>query len=121
MPDVIIYALILTLVQIWLLPFVLNRKNMAYMMSNRDQEPEVSLPLQRVRRAATNLQESLPAFLALCLLAMQLNVDVSAAAMTWIGLRVIYLACYGFGIAALRSVTWISSVVTLIYMAMLLA
>jgi len=50
-----------------------------------------------------------------------LNVDVSAAAMTWIGLRVIYLACYGFGIAALRSVTWISSVVTLIYMAMLLA
>ena len=43
MVDVIIYSLILALVTQWLLPMVLNTKNMDWMLSNRDNAADVSV------------------------------------------------------------------------------
>jgi uncharacterized MAPEG superfamily protein len=116
MTTIILYTLALALFQIWLLPMVINIKSMAYLMSNREEEQPTSLLSQRVARASTNLQESLPAFLALCLLAMIVEADVTTAATTWLGLRVAYAACYTLGIPILRSGIWIASIVCMLCM-----
>ena len=68
MTMMIMGALLLTLVQLWLIPASLNLKNPQYMISSRDNPPPQSVLQQRATRAGANLQESLPAFLALCLL-----------------------------------------------------
>ena len=88
MTTLIIAALALALVQIWLLPMALNLSNLSYLLSNRDEELKGSVITQRVQRAAVNLQESLPAFLALALLAVYQQVDVSNLACAWLALRV---------------------------------
>ena len=121
MTEIILYALTLALFQIWLLPMTIKIKSMAYLTSNRDQQHEMSLLTQRVTRASTNLQESLPAFLALSLLAMIVEVDVTSAATAWLVLRVAYLACYSFGIPVLRSGIWFASIVCMICMAVQIA
>jgi uncharacterized MAPEG superfamily protein len=121
MTTIILYTLALALFQIWLLPMAINIKSMAYLMSNREEEQPRSLLSQRVARASTNLQESLPAFLALCLLAMVVEVDVTTAATAWLGLRVAYIACYSFGIPVLRSGIWLGSIVCMICMALQIA
>jgi uncharacterized MAPEG superfamily protein len=113
----IIGALLLTLVQLWLLPAGFNLNNLQYMLSSRDQAPPQSILQQRVTRAGNNLQESLPAFLALCLLAMILQVDLSQAALAWLVLRVVYIPCYLFGITYVRSLVWVGSLACLVYMA----
>jgi uncharacterized MAPEG superfamily protein len=113
----IISALALTLVQLWLLPASLVLNNPKYMVSSRDNPPPQTTLQQRTARAGANLQESLPAFLALCLLAMILQVDLSQAALAWLILRVIYIPCYLFGIIYLRSLVWGASLACLIYMA----
>ena len=67
----IIAALLLALLQTWLIPASFNMKNFPWLGSNRD-EPmphELTLMAGRAMRANTNLQETLPIFLALaCLL-----------------------------------------------------
>ena len=70
MATYIVYALLLALIQIWIIPMVLNQKNMSWMLSSRDEAADASPLLARARRASSNLQESLPAFLALALLSM---------------------------------------------------
>ena len=117
MATMIIGGLLLTLIQLWLIPAGLNRANVQYMVSSRDEPPAQSVLQQRVTRAGANLQESLPAFLALCLLAMIQQVDLSQAALAWLVLRVIYIPCYLFGIVYLRSLVWAGSLASLIYMA----
>ncbi len=121
MTMMIMGALLLTLVQLWLIPASLNLKNPQYMISSRDNPPPQSVLQQRATRAGTNLQESLPAFLALCLLAMILQADLSQAALAWLVLRVIYIPCYLFGIIYLRSLVWAASLACLVYMAFQLA
>ena len=120
MSDIIIYTLALTLFQIWLLPMLLNLKNSAWLFSSRDDTVETSVMYERASRASANLQASWPAFLALCLLAMQLQVDVSGAAMIWLALRIVYIPLYLFGINMLRSISWVGSVVCMIDMALTL-
>jgi len=117
MSDIIIYTLALALVQIWLLPMFLNLKNTAWLFSSRDDTVETTVIYERASRASANLQASLPAFLALCLLAMQLQVDIGATAMIWLVLRVVYIPLYLLGISMLRSVSWVASVVCMVYMA----
>jgi len=117
MADLIIATLALALVQIWLLPMSLNMKNMTWMLSSRDQPIDTSLVQQRVERAKINLQESLPAALALMLLALHQDADISQAATYWLGLRVIYVPLYMAGVNHLRSVVWIGSLVCMILMA----
>tara|TARA_B110000046_G_C13004770_1_gene403860 strand:+ start:1962 stop:2327 length:366 start_codon:yes stop_codon:yes gene_type:complete len=118
MSAVIIGALTLTLAQIWLLPMVMNIKNAAYLLTSREEEVQTTAVYRRVDRAKINLQESLPAFLALCLLSMHMNVDNLSLATTWLALRVVYVPLYMSGGSYIRSVVWMASTVCLVMMAM---
>ena len=121
MTLLIIFSLGLALLQIWLIPMLLNMHNLQYLLSNRDENPPAaSVTLARVRRAATNLQESLPAFLALAILSKVLEVDNSSAALCWLGFRIAYLLSYIAGIPYVRTLFWLGSVVCLIMMAIAL-
>ena len=118
MTSLIVYALVLTIAQIWLIPALLNLGSLQYLISHRDDAaPEDSVKLGRVRRAAANLQESLPAFLALAILSIVLEVDNYNLAMYWLGFRVGYLLSYVFGIIYVRTLFWIGSIICLIMMA----
>jgi len=122
MTSYIVYALLLALVQIWVVPAAFNMKNFPWLGSNRD-EPmpnELSVMGGRASRASINLQESLPAFLALALLSMQLSVDVTGLAFWWLILRVGHLIAYISGIALVRTLLWLGSLATLIMMALAL-
>lgn len=118
MTTMIIGALALTLIQLWLLPASLNLSNLAYLISSRDADmPAQSILQGRIARAGINLQESLPAFLALCLLSMIQNIDLTQVALIWIGLRVLYLLCYMFNVVHVRTLVWLGSLACLVYMA----
>ena len=119
METYIIYALALMLFQLWLLPMVLNFQNFSWMISNRDEDLDISsnVILMRVRKSTDNLYETLPAFLALALLSMVIEVDVTSAACVWLVARVGHLVFYVIGIGLLRTVSWIASLGALICMA----
>ena len=121
MATYIVYALLLTIIQIWIVPAAFNMKNFSWYTTNRDEPmPETSVMAGRAIRAATNLQESLPAFLALALLSMHLSVDLTGLAFWWLLLRIAHLITYIAGIALLRTLSWLGSLVTLIMMALAL-
>ncbi|MDB4077204.1 MAPEG family protein [Porticoccaceae bacterium] len=121
MPDsmstLIVATLALVLVQIWLIPMVLNRKNFSYLLTSREEEIDTTPLIRRVDRAKINLQESLPAFLALCLLSMQMGVDNLQLATIWLGLRVVYVPLYMSGGSHMRSLVWMGSIFCMISMA----
>jgi len=121
MTTVILLALLLALVQIWLLPMLLNLKNANFLLSNRDNPPEVTPVLARIQRASVNLQESLPAFLVMAVVAEIQGLDLTLLASVWLALRGAYVATYGLGIVGLRSLIWIGSLVCLVYMGLALA
>lgn len=121
MATYIVYALLLTIIQIWVVPAAFNIKNFSWYTTNRDEPmPETSIMAGRANRAATNLQESLPAFLALALLSMHLSVDLAGLAFWWLIFRVAHLITYIAGIALLRTLSWLGSLVTLVMMALAL-
>ena len=121
MATYIVYALLLTIIQIWVVPAAFNVKNFSWYTTNRDEPmPELSVMAGRAIRAATNLQESLPAFLALALLSMHLSVDLTGLAFWWLIFRVAHLITYIAGIALLRTLSWVGSLITLIMMALAL-
>ena len=119
METYIIYALALTLLQLWIIPMALNFKNLSWMMSSRDQDLDTSsnLYLQRVNKSTANLYESLPAFLALALLSLVLGVDTSSAACVWLIARVGHLIFYVAGIGLLRTASWLISLGALVCIA----
>ena len=119
METYIIYALALTLLQLWIIPMALNFKNLSWMMSSRDKDLDTSsnLYLQRVNKSTANLYESLPAFLALVLLSLVLGVDTSSAACVWLIARVGHLIFYVAGIGLLRTASWLISLGALVWMA----
>ena len=119
METYIIYALALTLLQLWIIPMALNFKNLSWMMSSRDEDLDTSsnLHLQRVNKSTANLYESLPAFLALALLSLVLGVDTSSAACVWLIARVGHLVFYVAGIGLLRTASWLISLGALVCMA----
>ena len=118
MATLIIYALTLALFQFWIIPACLNVKNLTFLLSNRDGTVNTSPIYDRVVRAATNYQESLPAFLALCLLSLHMGVDLTTIATAWLALRAAYLVSYVLGIIYLRTALWLASIGCLISMAM---
>ena len=121
MATYIVYSLLLAIIQIWVVPAAFNVKNFSWYTTNRDEPmPELSVMAGRAIRAATNLQESLPAFLALALLSMHLSVDLTGLAFWWLILRVTHLITYIAGIALLRTLSWLGSLVTLVMMALAL-
>lgn len=117
MTTLIIGTLALALFQFWLLPATLNIKNLPFMLSSRDKQVESSMLQGRVSRASVNLQESLPAFLALALLAIIQQVDLVLVATIWLGLRVLYIPCFMFNIIYVRTLIWLGALGCLIYMA----
>jgi uncharacterized MAPEG superfamily protein len=74
----------------------------------------------RAMRANTNLQETLPIFLALALLSMQLSVDVTGLACWWLAFRVGHVVTYIAGFARVRTLLWLGSIVCLVLMALAL-
>ena len=121
MATYIVYSLLLAIIQIWVVPAAFNLKNFSWYTTNRDEPmPETSVMAGRAMRAATNLQESLPAFLALALLSMHLSVDLIGLAFWWLILRIAHLITYIAGIALLRTISWLGSLITLIMMALAL-
>ena len=117
MTQLIVATLALTLVHIWFVPAFFNRVHLKYLMGSRDEGLELSVGAGRASRAATNFQESLVPFLAMCLLAMINGVDLLVLAQVWLGLRVVYLICYVGGINPARSYVLVASLVVLILMA----
>ena len=119
METYIIYALALTLLQLWIIPMALNFKNLSWMMSSRDEDLDTSsnLYLQRVNKSTANLYESLPAFLALALLSLVLGVDTTSVACVWLIARVGHLIFYVAGIGLLRTASWLISLGALVWMA----
>ena len=79
MEMIIGYTLLLALFQIWLIPMMLNSKNLNWQLSNRDNEPEhpPSLMLSRATKAKDNLKETLPIFLALAVWSITAGIDIS--------------------------------------------
>ncbi len=115
MITLILLALLLTLLQL-LTPALLNSKNLEFLISNREGSIEEAPIVGRTRRAGNNLLESLPAFLALAILSIVLEVENYNLAMIWIGSRVIYYFSYMFGVLYLRTIIWFVSVICLILM-----
>ena len=56
MIEHLIYACILVLIQAWILPAAFNTKNMQWMLSNRDANPDTTLYYDRSKKAFANLQ-----------------------------------------------------------------
>ena len=118
MTTMVVGALALTLFQLWILPASLNILNIGYLISSRDGvAPDQSVLQGRISRAGANLQENLPAFLVLGVLATIQQVDLIQVAMIWLGLRVLYLLCYMFNLIYVRTLVWLGSLACLIYMA----
>ena len=115
MITLILLALVLTLIQL-MTPAFLNSKNLEFLISNREGSVEEAPIVGRTRRAGSNILETLPAFLALAILSMMLEVDNYNLAMFWIGSRVIYYFSYMFGVLYLRTIIWFVSIVCLAMM-----
>ena len=85
-------------------------------MGTRDNMLSESVLLKRARRASANLHESLAPFLALVLIAIYLQKDVSELACWWLILRVVHGLSYLAGIPYVRTLAYIGSIVCLIMM-----
>ena len=120
MIDVIVLALVLAMIQIWLLPMLMDIRNLPYLLSSRDKPAQDSLMLARAKRSAVNLQESLPAFLALAILGLIYEVDMVLVASIWLALRAAYIPLYIFNITHIRSGVWVVATGCLICMAVML-
>jgi uncharacterized MAPEG superfamily protein len=118
MIEIILSALLLTLIQSWLIPMLLNLGNLSFLLSNRDEDFQFSTITKRAQRASANLYETLPIFITLMLLGVILDVDLTLLGSVWIALRVLFLMCYLGGIKIVRSGIWIASVIALIMMAL---
>lgn len=118
MIEIILSALLLALIQSWLIPMLLNLGNLSFLLSNRDEDFQFSTITKRAQRASANLYETLPIFITLMLLGVILDVDLTLSGSVWIALRVLFLMCYLGGIKIVRSGIWIASVIALIMMAL---
>tara|TARA_B100000886_G_scaffold80788_2_gene52577 strand:+ start:10549 stop:10974 length:426 start_codon:yes stop_codon:yes gene_type:complete len=116
----IVLASALGLVQFWVIPFLLNVKNFSWQISNQDDGLDDSLMLQRSRRAGKNILETLPIFLAFCVLSLIKGIDVSQPACYWLIFRVVHGLSYMFGIIYLRTLAWLSALGCLCVMGFLL-
>ena len=120
MTTIIVAALALALIQYWIIPLSTKLDKLPYLMGTRDQPLELSIMQARIERAANNLKESMVPFVTLALLSMIKNVYLTQVAMLWLGLRVVYVPCYLFGINPVRTFVWIASLGCLVYMAYML-
>lgn len=119
MIELILYSLLLLIIQI-MAHYPLNLQHVQFFLSNRHSEIEYSEVTMRIRRAASNLQETLPIFITLMLLGILQDVDLTSLGTYWLLLRVIFFGLYAAGIEKIRSVVWILALIVLITMANLI-
>ena len=119
MIELILYSLLLLIIQI-MAHYPLNLQHVQFFLSNRHSEIEYSEVTLRIRRAASNLQETLPIFITLMLLGILQDVDLTSLGTYWLLLRVIFFGLYAAGIEKIRSVVWILALIVLIIMANLI-
>ena len=119
MIELILYSLLLLIIQI-MAHYPLNLQHVQFFLSNRHNEIEYSEVTLRIRRAASNLQETLPIFITLMLLGILQDVDLTSLGTYWLLLRVIFFGLYAAGIETIRSVVWILALIVLITMANLI-
>ena len=115
MIELILYSLLLLIIQI-MAHYPLNLQHVQFFLSNRHSEIEYSEVTLRIRRAASNLQETLPIFITLMLLGILQDVDLTSLGTYWLLLRVIFFSLYAAGIEKIRSVVWILALIVLITM-----
>ena len=119
MTFLIIMALLLALVQFWIAPAIFSLDRLDYLLSNRDQcDPNESLYCTRAKRAAANLQESLPAFLVLSVLSIVMGIDNSTLMTYWLLLRTAFAISYVAGTIYVRTLLWLGSLACLVMMAL---
>jgi uncharacterized MAPEG superfamily protein len=119
----IVYAMILTLVQA-VLPTMFGiasgKLTLPYLLGARDEQIQPATYGARAKRAFANLQESLPVFFTLAILAIILDKDVSQYAGLWLIARVVYVPAYVIDIPYIRTMVWLVSLACLVLMAMAL-
>lgn len=103
---------------------LLPRIGVAAYAGSRDADPEPLIKQARASRAVRNMQESLPAFLVLAVLALIVPDADSAQAVLGAQLFVIaraaYLPLYVFAVPFIRSMVWTVGFVGLIMMTLAL-
>lgn len=123
MIELILITMVLIGLQLMLpsiIAFAGGQVSTAYLLGSRDESPQTSQVAQRATRAANNLLETAPVFLALAILALYKNADVLMFAQAWLALRVFYLGFYLTGTAYVRSLIWMAALVCLIGMGLAL-
>lgn len=124
MIEMIYFALILYFIQHMLpssIAVIRKEVSAGFLLSPRDNPPEFSVYVLRARRALDNLQASLIVFLALAVLAIVIDVDVSELAVIWLIARIAYLFVYVVHIPLARTATWLVSIGALVAMALALS
>ena len=119
--TIILMVLTLYMLQIFLQETSRFGFDVQGIVGNRDNPPELTVMAGRLDRAKNNMQEALPMFLGLALLALATDRDTSAvtdAALGFLIARVAYVPAYMSGIPVLRSVIWLVGVASLVIMAL---
>ncbi|MGL1920472.1 MAG: MAPEG family protein [Hyphomicrobiales bacterium] len=96
-----------------------GKKQMSYGLGARDKATEMSVTGGRLKRAAENLKESLPIFLALALLAVIKDISgglMDTGALIFLVARVAYVPAYVTNFRGVRSLVWTVGVVGLVLM-----
>ena len=119
--TIILLVLVLYLAQLFLQETARFGFDLWAIVGNRDHPPEMSVIAGRLDRAKNNMQEALPIFLALALLALTRGRDtseVTRAASIFLVARVVYVPAYVSGVPMLRSLAWLVGVAGLLMMAL---
>jgi uncharacterized MAPEG superfamily protein len=121
--TIILLVLALYMLQIFLQETSRFGFDLWAIMGNRDKQPELSVIAGRLDRAKNNMQEALPIFLGLALLALIKGGDTSReahAALVFLIARIVYVPSYVSGVPMLRSIVWLVGVGSLVVMALAL-
>ena len=121
--TIVLLVLALVMAQIFLQEISRFGFDLRGIVGNRDDLPALSVIAARLERAKNNMLESLPIFLALALLALMSDndlTDVTNAALVFLIARVVYVPAYVSGIPWLRSLVWLVGTASLGMMALTL-
>ncbi len=93
----------------------LPREGLMAHLGGRDNLPEPNVQTERARKALANMQENLPVFVTLAILALVVDgADMGQAvlgAQIWVIARIVYIPMYLISIPGLRSAAWTVGVI----------
>lgn len=116
----IVAVLALYLVQLYLpSPFRIGQVGLGGYMGSRDSLPDLPVIGARAERAARNMAESLPFFLAVAVLVMVMKVETPMAmlgAEIFFFGRLVYLFTYLFAVPYIRSMVWTAAFAGIVVM-----